>query len=160
MCMKQLILFLGLIISLIGCRTVKSSEKPPVLKDSIRVVEKLVPVQLPADSSILEAYFQCDSTNRVIMKELHDEKSKHVNTSFGFTPGKTAKLTYKAKTQPDTVYVRGKDTTIYKDRPVYIDKTIEINKLYWWQKVLMWCGGAFLLLLVIAIYRKIKPLIK
>lgn len=105
--MKRFLLFLILIISLIGCRTSKQVEKPPVLKDSIRIVEKLIPVQLPSDSSFIEAYFQCDSTNRVIMKELRDEKSKHVNTSFGFIPGKTAKLTYKAKTQPDTVYIRG-----------------------------------------------------
>lgn len=157
--MKRLLLFLILLISLIGCRTARQPEKQSVLKDSVRIVERLVPVQLPADSSLIEAYFECDSANKVILKELHDEKTKHVNANIDFKPGKTAKLTYKAKTQPDTIYIRGKDTTIYKDRPVYIDKPVITNALHWWQKVLMWCGGAFLILLSIAIYKKIKTFI-
>lgn len=157
--MKRHILFLVLIISLVGCRTAKQIAQPPVLKDSIRIVEKLVPVQLPADSSFIEAFFQCDSTNQVIMKALSEEKTKRINSQFKFTSGNTAKLIYKAKTQPDTVYIRGKDTTVYKDRPVYIDKPVITNELHWWQKALMWCGGAFLILLAIAIYKQIKPFI-
>lgn len=158
--MKRYLLLLILIIGMIGCRTSKQTEPPPVLKDSIRIVERLVPVQLPADSSILEAYFECDSTNRVIMKELSEEKSKRVSTKLNFSPGKLARLDYKSNTKPDTVYISGKDITIYKDRPVYIDKPIVTNKLNWWQKVLMWGGGVFSILLLIAIYSKIKPFIK
>jgi len=157
--MKQILLFLVLIISLVGCRTAKQIVQPPILKDSIRIVEKLVAVQLPADSSFIEAFFQCDSTNQVIMKALNEEKTKRVNSQFKFTSGKVARLDYKSKTQPDTVYIRGKDTTVYKDRPVYIDKPVITNELYWWQKGLMWCGAFFLVLLLIAIYKQIKPFI-
>jgi hypothetical protein len=154
--MKRLLIFLVLITSLVGCRTVKQIAPPQVFKDSIRIVERLVPIQLPADSSVLEALFECDSTNQVVMKALSEEKSKRVSTQIKFTPGKVAKLDYKSKTKPDTVYLPSKETIRYLEKPYRVEVPVVTNELNWWQKVLMWGGGIFILLLVLAIYNKIK----
>ena len=154
--MKRLIFLFIIILSICSCNTAKNIIKPVVLKDSVRIVERLVPVQLPADSSYIDAFFECDSTNQVIMKSLSEEKSKRINSEFNFTSGKVAKLDYKSKVKPDTVYISVKDTSVIKDKPVYVNVPVVTNQLIWWQKVFMWEGVALNLLLLLAIYKKIK----
>lgn len=155
--MKKLIFILTILLAFTACKTKQAVSTPQtIIKDSIRVVEKLIPVQLPADSSAIYALFECDSANNVILKQLNEEKSKHVATKINFIPGKTAKLDYKSKTTPDTVYIKGTDRLIYKDRPVITEKPVYINKLNLFQKILMWSGVAFWILVGLAIYKLFK----
>lgn len=52
--------------------------------------------------------------------------------------------------------------TVYKDRNVEVPVEVhttevkEVNHLYWWQKALMWIGGALLAFSGWKIYRKIR----
>jgi hypothetical protein len=160
--MKKIVFFLVvvLVIFVSGCRTVKPTTPVAKAKDSIVYVEKLVPVSLPADSAYIEALFECDSTNQVIMKELTETKTKRVNTTTAFKAGKTASLAYRAKTIHDTIYAKQIQSLKYKEVPVPYPEIKEVNVLHWWQKVLMWEGVVFTILLLIAIYRKIKPFMK
>lgn len=52
--------------------------------------------------------------------------------------------------------------TVYQTHTEYIDKYIEkeviqeVNKLYWWQKTLMWLGVAFFALLAFVVYKVVR----
>ncbi len=148
------------IVFVSGCRTVQTTTPVAKAKDSIVYVEKLVPVTLAPDSTMFKALFECDSANRVIMKELNDTKTKGVNTTTTFKTGKTASLVYQTKIEHDTIWMKQVQSLKYKEVPVTYPVTKEVNVLHWWQKVLIWEGVIFTILLLIAIYRKIKPFIK
>lgn len=58
-----------------------------------------------------------------------------------------------AETPP--LEVETKARVEYQEVPVEVEVTREVNRLYGWQKALMWCGGVALLLLLIKVARKI-----
>jgi len=140
------ILVIGLVI-LASCKTAKQPviAVPIMYKDSI--VEKLIPFKLPADSTDILALFECDSANQVILKELNEVKSKRIQSLFSFNDGR---LKYNAKTEPDTVYIPGKEIYKYRDVPVYVNVPgPEVNKLTQWQVFQIWMGRIFMGLTVL-----------
>lgn len=137
-----------------GCKMAKQGiiEVPVQYKE--RIVERLVPVELPADSANFFALLECDSTNQVIMKKLSEEKSKRVQSLFSFDSGL---LKYKARTVRDTVYIAAKDSIIYEEVPIRVEVSVEVNKLTAWQIFQMWAGRLlFVLIALIIVYAVIK----
>nr|DAY79910.1 MAG TPA: hypothetical protein [Caudoviricetes sp.] len=104
---------------------------PPVPDPVVR--DRLVPVYLSPDSALLTALFECDSTGRVLMRQVEELKGKVMETDLSFKDGK---LDYKAKVAPDTVYVPGKDSIIYVPQPI----EVAVNRLTWWQETWMRIG--------------------
>lgn len=55
-----------------------------------------------------------------------------------------------------------KTDTLWREKQVEVPVTIketevrEVNKLHWWQKLLMWCGGVLLTLGGFKLYRRFK----
>ncbi|MCX7099917.1 MAG: hypothetical protein NTX38_00075 [Methylobacter sp.] len=120
-----------------------------------KIVEKLVPMVNPADSANFLALFECDANNQVIMKELREEKSKHVESQYTFNQGK---LKYNAKTNPDTIYLPSKEITIEREIPVRVEVPGPItNILTWWQKTQVYAGRVLLgFILALGIYKALK----
>ena len=88
-----------------------------VLHDSASVVERLIPVTIPADSAWLYALMECDSLNNIVIKQLSESKTKNTQTSYTLTQtGKQALLNYTAQTRPDTVYLKEKTISTYKEK--------------------------------------------
>jgi hypothetical protein len=83
--------------------------------------DKLTPVAVPGDSSMLRALFKCDSLNNVLLVGFSEQKSKNMNSNFSFQNGQ---LSYKAETQPDTVFIKSTDKYYRQD----ITKTLTITK--------------------------------
>jgi hypothetical protein len=75
----------------------------PYTKTVERSISRLVPVIVRGDSTLLEAYFECDSTNKVIMRSLEEYKSKNSTSSVKFDSGK---LSYTTSKNKDTIYSR------------------------------------------------------
>lgn len=149
-------IMLTVVLLPVSCRTTKEAIKVPI-KTETKVIEKLVPVKVPADSTSIYALFKCDSLNRVIMTKLGEQKTSGMQSNFSFDG---TRLTYKAKTIHDTIYVAAKDSFIYQEKPVKVP--VEVNKLTWWQKSLCWTGGISLLLILAALgirYRNIFKII-
>lgn len=149
--MKKLI-FLLLLLALASCRSTGKIVEIPV-QTKIVVRERLVPVAIPADSSALTALFECDSLNQVQLKQLHDLKSKRVQTTTDFNQ-KTGAFNYATKTTPDTVFLPATDSLVYQDKPY----PVEVEKIVYEQtavqKFLSIFGGIALLLLVIGVVIK------
>lgn len=154
--MKRKIVLIALfgLLFLAGCKTQQQAVVEVPVQYKEKIVEKLVPIQIPADSSSISALFECDSTNKVIMKQLSEEKTKRIQSQFNFENGL---LKYKAFTLHDTVYIPGKETTIYKEVPIKVEVVKEVNKLTTWQRGQMHIGRLFLtLLMAYGVYRLLK----
>lgn len=122
------------------------------------VRERLVPVYLSPDSALLTALFECDSTNRVVLRQMEEQKGKSMETGWSFEDGR---LDYQAKTAPDTVYLPGKDSLIYVPQPVEV--RVEVNRLTWAQEAWIRAGKALsalaagLLIFILLIRKRLKP---
>ena len=143
---------------LAACR---SQQPIPVIQEqnnnSIeRKVSVLLPVSIPGDSATLKALFECDSTNRVLMKGFEEHKTKNVQSSLQFNNGI---LSYKARKPPDTVYM--KSDTIYKQITREVKVTKDVNYITKWHKIRMRIGDVIMLLTAAAgLYQLIKLYLK
>lgn len=142
--MKWVYCFL-LISALWSCRSVKYV---PVESsaDSI-VVEKLVEVQLPPDSSTIRALLECDENGRVVLSWLDIANSK--NAQAQLTIDSLGNLLAKMKTQPDTVYLPSKKITVTKE--VKVPYPVEKELTRWQQMKLELGGWAFGIIIAFAL---------
>jgi hypothetical protein len=159
--MKAVINILFIAIAMLFTHSCKSPETiiryVPLQNDSI-VIEKPVPVQLPPDSASLTALFECDSLNNVVLKDIAQLEGRNLQllASFDALRGELKVL---ANQPADRVYLLGKETIIRQQIPVEVEKPVYINKLYSWQKLLMWTGAICLAILIVTIILKLKSLI-
>lgn len=135
-----------------SCRSQRNTSLTPVnlpVPDPV-VKERLVPVYISPDSALLTALFECDSNNQVILRQMEEWKGKSMESDLSFENGR---LDYKAKANPDTVYLPGKDSLIYVPQPVEV--RVEVNRLTWWQETWIRTGkvlsalAAFLLIFIL-----------
>ncbi|WP_297273925.1 hypothetical protein [uncultured Bacteroides sp.] len=131
--MKWIYYFL-LISALCSCRSVKYV---PIESstDSI-VVEKLVEVQLPPDSSTIRALLECDENGRVVLSWLDIANSK--NAQAQLTIDSLGNLLAKMQTKPDTVYLPSKEVVVSKKEKVPYPVEKELTR---WQQMKLELGG-------------------
>lgn len=131
--MKWIYYFL-LISALWSCRSVKYV---PIESstDSI-VVEKLVEIQLPPDSSTIRALLECDENGKVVLSWLDIANSK--NAQALLTIDSLGNLLAKMQTQPDTVYLPSKEVTVSKEVKVPYPVEKELTR---WQQMKLELGG-------------------
>ena len=153
--MNKLLIISLMLFAFASCKTAQQPVVTVPIEYKERIVEKLVPIELPADSADIRALFECNNLNQVILKELAEAKSKRIKSLFSFNNGL---LKYDFKTALDTVYVPGKEITITRDVPVYVNVPgPEVNKLTKWQSTQIMAGRLFLgLILLFGIYKLVK----
>ena len=117
-----------------SCRSVKYV---PVENsaDSV-VIEKLVEVQLPPDSSTIRALLECDENGRVVLSWLDIANSK--NAQAQLVIDSLGNLLAKMRTKPDTVYLPSKEVTVTKDVKVPYPVEKELTR---WQQIKLELGG-------------------
>lgn len=160
--MKHLLSVLIIAVLLAGCRSTKPSVIEVPIQYKEKIVERLVPVKINGDSLKMRAFFECDSLNQVVIKNLSEQKSKGVESNLSFDKGQ---LNYDAKTVHDTVYVKGKEITITRDVPIRVEIPVITNELTKWQsfQIIAFRILIALALLIVAykmFWAKIKLLIK
>lgn len=123
-----------LMSTICSCRSVKYV---PVESsaDSV-VIEKLVEVQLPPDSSTIRALLECDENGRVVLSWLDIANSK--NAQAQLTIDSLGNLLAKMRTQPDTVYLPSKEVTVTKKEKVPYPVEKELTR---WQQMKIELGG-------------------
>lgn len=133
---------LVLLLFLVSCKT----HKPVALSSSessveIREVEKLVPYALPSDSITLEALFQCDSTNKVLLSRINSTVGKGLISKHSFEDGKLSVRAYQGQ---DTIYLPVRDvskTEIKQSEtvsPAEAPKKLPLQSFFWWSGLLGW----------------------
>lgn len=126
-----------IIILLLTCQFIscKSTKYVPVNvgTDSI-VVEKLVPVPNPPDSSTIRALIECDENGKAMLSWLNITNSKYAQAQISLDS--LGYLLAKMKTtKADTVYMPSKTITVKEKEPYPVEK-----ELTTWQKVKMEVG--------------------
>ena len=145
--MKNLWLFILVIIVLISCRTVKYADRTVV--DSTEIAVPIVNTKIEYRD-----------------KYLHDSIYIH-DSVFTLIKGDTV---YISKNKETNRLINKTNTIIKTDTikvPVEITKTItiteaqvrEVNKLYWWQKSLMYLGLIILISGIVFLIIKIKKVL-
>lgn len=147
--MKYLIIILFSLF-LFACKTQQSITEVPIHYKE-KIIERLVPVELPTDSAIIAALFACDSTNQVYLKELSESKSQHMQSAVSFQDGK---LNYKAKTNPDTVFIHVTDTIRLQEKAVKVEVPVKVNYVNQWQIFQIWMGRILLLIVSVKLLLK------
>lgn len=123
-----------LVTALCSCRSVKYV---PVESsaDSV-VVEKLVEVQLPPDSSTIRALLECDENGKVVLSWLDIANSR--NAQAQLTIDSLGNLLAKMRTQPDTIYKPSKEVIVTKEVKVPYPVEKELTR---WQQMKLELGG-------------------
>lgn len=136
-----------------SCRSVKYV---PVENsaDSV-VIEKLVEVQLPPDSSTIRALLECDENGRVVLSWLDIANSK--NAQAQLTIDSLGYLLAKMRTQQDTIYLPSKEVTVTKEVKVPYPVEKDLTR---WQQIRLDVGGWSIVILCIAILLFIIRFIK
>lgn len=151
-----------LVLMFASCKTQKPQYPAQVpVHTKEKVVERLVPYALPADSTTITALFECDSLNNVQLKELSELKTKGLQSDFSFNNGK---LNYQLKQPPDTIYIPAKDSIVERDvpilvpsEPIVVYKQTDMQVVQgWFGKIFMWLLGLGAILGIILLVWKLK----
>ena len=146
--MRCLILATISTVLLMGC---KPQQRVPV-QTVERKVTTLVPYRLPGDSVLMQAKFECDSTNNVLLKQLAESKTG-MTTGYEF---ENSTLSYSAKTARDTIYIPQDSIIIEQEIPVLLEvPKIEYRQTYW-QRIRSTIGDlALIFLLIFSLFKLI-----
>ena len=156
--MKRTIIAMAAILSLQSCchklypHTTEITEKTESVTETIR--DTVIMVQ--PDSSIMQALIQCDSTGRARLQEIKALKeSARMQQTISMEPEpqpyKPTVITVKATVDSMGIYLtykeRYKETAESQKIETIIEK--EVNVLKWWQKLFIWLGIAFCVILIL-----------
>ena len=128
-----------LLLLLAACAAPRTAVQVPV-EYREKVVERLVQVQSPADSANMVALLECDSLNRVVLKQLSEVKGSRISTSFTLDSGL---LSYKLKVKPELSFAPVRDSIVYREVAVRVPVETIVNRLTWWQTLWIRIGKLF-----------------
>jgi hypothetical protein len=118
-------------------------EMREVVRDSIVVV--------PADSSLVRALIECDSTGKATVKQLLDMYAGARVLPPRIAIDAANVLTADCRVDSLAVYLVMKDR--YYRSETAETKVVEVNRIRWWQRALMVMGVAFFIVIVIRLFR-------
>ena len=96
----------------------------------------------------------------IIKKEyIHDTKIDSVYIKDSIDRWQKGDTLYITKWHTKFKYINKVDTIIKTDsipKLVTVEKEVEVNHIYWWQKALMWVGGILSLCIIISLICRFK----
>jgi len=123
--------------------TVRSIEKDTIIKT-------ISEYYIEPDFATMDMFFECDSLNNVLLTKVDSLSGKRTVIRYVLVENK---LTIKALTDSISGIIANYDTlktkTIYLDRPITIEKRVEVS--FWWHWVL---HGIALMLILFLLFRK------
>ncbi len=134
-----------------SCRTSRLSSSVLNERDSVYIeIEKLVPVEIPADSAAIRALLECDKNGKVVLKWLDMANTKNVQLQFLLDS--LGNLMTNFKVPPDTIYLPSKETSISTNKNRVETKIVEVEKrLNRWQRFCLWFTSIILVYICIRI---------
>lgn len=138
-------ILLLLVVLIAGCKSKRPVINMPPAKHYERTTTKLIPFYIPADSTALRAYFECDSLNNVLLKSISESKSPRVDSDIDFNDGV---FDYRAKAQPDTVYLPSDSVYVYVIEPYPVEvesieyKQTKLQRIFYMIGIILTTAGA------------------
>ena len=148
-----IMLILSIGMCFMSCRSIKYV--PIELKTDSIIVDRLIPVQLPADSSTIRALMECDENGRVILRWLDIANSKNAEAQLKIDS--LGNLIAKMKTKTDTVYLPSKTIRVTKTvkEPYPVEKPLTK-----WQQFILRFGTPIIAIAGLYLVSKIISIIK
>lgn len=160
--MRVLLIIVVLLLALMSsCRTSRLSSSISNERDSVYIeIEKLVPVEIPADSAAIRALLECDENGKVVLRWLDMANTKNVQLQFLLDS--LGNLMTNFKVPPDTVYLPSKETSLSTNKKKVETITVEVEReLTKWQRfcirfttVILIVAGISLILFVRSKFRR------
>ena len=144
------------ILLIAGCKSKQRIATMPPAKHIERTTTKLNPFYIPADSTTLQAYFECDSLNKVLLKRISESKTARMESEIDFKDGR---LSYRAKAQPDTVYLPSDSVFIEKEIPYPVEvekiefRQTKLQRAFWLIGIIATTAGAVWLIMKLGLKR-------
>ena len=160
-CMRVLLIIVVLLALMSSCRTSRLNSSISNERDSVYIeIEKLIPVEIPADSAAIRALLECDENGKVVLKWLDIANTKNVQLQFLLDS--LGNLLTNFKVPPDTVYLPSRETSLSTNRKKVETVTLEVEReLTKWQRfcirfttVILIVAGIALILFVRSKFRK------
>ena len=141
---------------LLLCSCASKRETVPVvtIRDSLRI-ERLVAHPIEPMESSLEAWMECDERGRVLLsriEELEDDK-----LSLSLSLDSLGKMLVKARTAPDTIWLKADSIVVYRKEEVSVPVERELG---WWEQVRMRLGDIAITAMILGIIYVVLWLIK
>ena len=145
--MRKLWLFIIVTLALTSCRTVKYIDRNVV--DSTKIAVPITNTKIEyRDRFLYDSIYVHDSIFTLIKGDtVYISKNKETNHLINKTD---------TIVKTDTISVPIEITKIVTKTETSVK---EVNKLYWWQKILMSIGGIVFILIIIYIVLKIKKFV-
>lgn len=136
-----------------SCRSVKYV--PIETTTDTMVVERLVPVEIPPDSSTIRALMECDENGKVVLKWLDIANSRNAEAQLKIDS--LGNLIAKMKTRPDTIYKPSNiiRITTTKKEPYPVEQPLTK-----WQQFILNIGWYALIIAIVFIALYLKKIIR
>lgn len=150
------VLVVGVVLVSGGCSPRMYPHRTESTEHTVTVTETVrdTVVQVRPDSSIVRALIRCDSTGRARLEEIRmlRESSRLQQTLAVESPAEPYQptaVTVKAVVDSMGIYLTLRERHREEQQTRTVETVVEkeVNVLRWWQSVLMWMGGANLILL-------------
>ena len=151
-------LFLMLCITATACRAWRPAAESAATVDTVtvRIIQRDTAVVLQSDSALVRALLECDSTGAARLREVIELRNgRRVRAPDLSVRGDT--LTVRGRVDSMAVYL--KLTERFRDarREKTSVRTVEINRLSWWQSLWVGMGKAFALAVAgVAVFKVVK----
>lgn len=132
-----------------GCKPPKSAFIEVPLKHQI--TEELHEVSLPVDSSEIRLKLEYLPSGNMSITQIESRQGKTASAPIISWERQGDDLNIKAA-QPQKV-VQIPSFSEVKEIPIRVEVPVEVNKLKWWQKGLMWIGGIAMIYLLSRSYK-------
>ena len=146
-----------------SCRVTRQQNEIP-LETKTKVIDRIVDIAAVQDSGAIRAYFECDSNNKVVLRDYNQLMSDYVSLQSLMTPTDKGMLfTADLKTNHPPTKATVRDSLVYQEVLVKVKgDTIEVAKpLSRLQKLLIYSGSALWLIIIFytgfKIYKLLKP---
>lgn len=155
--MKNIIAILLTLSVMVACKTADPCLRCPQTSTTETVTKEiLVPVQVPADSVLMQALLRCDSAGNVVLDELTELKSSSASTALSLQGNR---MRYVVIVKHDTIYVPVTNTYTAEVKTVTLPPTIIATPIPWWKRLLMYIGGGSVAAMAVYILMKLKQYI-
>ncbi len=149
-----------------GCKVKKCLQPERVVVTETRTEYKEVVrdsiIRVPADTSGLEAWFECDSMNRVYLRQINQMQGQRSSISANTkTVGKAMVITADCVCDSLAIYLKMKDKYLIKDRTrdeKQVTPVIIVKKVKRWPWLVAGLVAGFILPIIYRLFIKSKLL--
>ncbi len=157
--MKKVLVILFVVVSCLSCKTIKYVPIEKEIERIVTVTERDTSIIVEHDEATLTALLLCDSTNKVLLNELHTKQGDRTNIDYNlsYNDNQEAVLNVDCNTDSLELEISIRDSLIQELTTLV--KVVEVERsLNWYEKTMIRLGRALIVLFVGVVWWKVAKL--